>query len=172
MIVTGTATALTVALVGCSGGGRGYAIPAKVCGIPVQKSSIAPLLPDGSELREVPGGTSGTDKGCDVLVDDRTTLSVYQEYVDKPYDPMADLESHKFTHRAPFRKLPFPGKGAVGDDNSMISTKCGRPEIAYLIVDIRGDKKVNSDVKQRRKDIQRFTELVVPNIKQKLNCAD
>ena len=82
---------------------------------------------------------------------------------------MAKLESYKFTHRKRIPKLPFPGKGAVGDDSAMISTACGGPRAKYLIVDVDVDRRVNGDVKQRRRNMQRFAETYVPKAQKKLN---
>ncbi|MGH3311642.1 MAG: hypothetical protein ACRDP3_13825 [Streptomyces sp.] len=165
------AVGLTVTLTGCSSGGRGYATPTKTCGIPVKKDALLPLLPDGENVGEESAGSVTSDRGCDVIVDERVVLSVYEAYVDKLYDPMADLESYKFKHRKPIQRLPFAGKGAVGHTNAMISTKCGGPKVKYLLVDIDVDKAVNSDVKQRRKDMERFVEAYVPNAQKKLKCT-
>ena len=164
------AVGLAATLSGCSGGGQEYAAPGKVCGAQVKKDTLLPLLPDGEKVKEQPADSIESDSGCDIVVDDKIALSVYEEYVSKPYDPMAELESYKFKHRQRISGLPFPGKGAVGDTNAMISTKCGTSKAAYLLVDVKVDKGVNSDVKKRREDIQRFAESYVPNVLKKLNC--
>lgn len=163
------AVGLAAALAGCSGGGREYALPGKVCDVPVKKGTLSPLLPDGEKLREVPGGLPGSRSGCALVVDRARILTVSVSSVDKLYDPMAGLESYKFSHRKRIPKLPFAGKGAVGDTNAMISTECGSPEAEFLIVDfiIRNE---HVSVKQRRKDLQHFAEAYVPDVRRTLKC--
>jgi len=50
----------------------------------------------------------------------------------------------------------------------MVTTKCGTAKVPYLLVEV--DRRTDSDVKQRRADLRRCTEEIVPNIKKKLNC--
>jgi hypothetical protein len=164
------AVGLAATLGGCSGGGKEYATPGKVCGVPVKEDAFLPLLPDGEKVKEQPADSIESDSGCDIVVDGQVALSVYEEYVSKPYDPMAELESYKFKNRKPIRGLSVAGKGAVGDTNVMITTKCGKPKAEYLLVDVKVDKEAGGDVSQRRKDMQEFAESYVPNAQKKLDC--
>ena len=77
-VVAASVVALTSALAGCSGGGRTYAVPDKVCGVPVKKSALSPLLPDGKKVWEKPARSVDSNRGCDVVVDKRVAFSVYE----------------------------------------------------------------------------------------------
>jgi hypothetical protein len=106
-----------------------------------------------------------------LLVDGKSELDVREDRVDSLYDPMSEQASYTFTHRQPMRNLSFDGRAAVGDFEAMASTRCGTAKARFLIIDIRIDRSRDDDVKQRRKDIERFTKAIVPGIKKKLKCS-
>lgn len=166
--------ALALSLGGC-GGGREYTVPAEVCGVPLSEEAIAPFLVDGRELRVL--GDSLVDTGeetdgrCKVAVDDRLVVDLRLEKTEKFYDPMDESEEFRFTNRAGMGELPFGGAGAVGDFNTMVSTGCGAPGAAHLIVYVDVDRASTGDVGERRRNLERFALDFVPQVKKAAGCT-
>ncbi|MET9428074.1 hypothetical protein [Streptomyces sp. NPDC003036] len=61
--------------------------------------------------------------------------------------------------------LPFPGLGAVGDFNSMVSTTCSGPTADYLVAYVSVSRKSGGDVAERRENIKSFTLDFVKKVK-------
>ncbi|WP_137992959.1 hypothetical protein [Streptomyces vilmorinianum] len=99
---------------------------------------------------------------CSISVDDWLVVDFQVDNVDKIYDPMADSESFRFTHRAKMEDLPFSGLGALGDRTAMVSTNCAGPKAHYLVTVVRLSAHVDGDVDKRCKDIEAFTLDFVP----------
>ncbi|MEW1548477.1 hypothetical protein [Streptomyces tsukubensis] len=71
-----SALALTLSLTGCSSEEpqeKTYKIPDNLCGIPVSKNLIAPLLPPGKNLR-VDSSSIVDQKRCTLLIDEKRAL--------------------------------------------------------------------------------------------------
>ncbi|MEU0464381.1 hypothetical protein ABZ215_10285 [Amycolatopsis sp. NPDC006131] len=71
-----------LAVAGCASE-RGYAVPDRVCGVPVDSAALAPLLPDGEGI-----GESFTDKAqgsvsCRLSVDGSTVLYLAADVTDR-----------------------------------------------------------------------------------------
>lgn len=163
---------LAATAVGCGGGGREYAVPKSVCGMPVGESAVAPLLPDGEQLRQTGETPPARRAECKVSVDDTAALFLTFTGTDeKPADPMSQDVSYQFTHRKKLAGLPFPGEGALGDKSALVTTPCGGKGPANLIIEVSVDEGVTEDVSQRRADIQKFTTEYTKAARQKLSCA-
>ncbi|MGW1465557.1 hypothetical protein ACWCPT_14620 [Streptomyces sp. NPDC002308] len=165
---------LVLSLTACSGG-RDYAVPKEMCGVSLDAKKLDPFLFDGKTI-EVLGGSlvdTGTNSWgkCGMRVDGKFVLSLEVEKVDKLYDPMAELESFRFVHREKVKDLPFPGLGALGDSNSMVSTGCSSAAADFLIAYVDVDGAAQDDVAGRRKDLQALTVDLVPRVKKALGCT-
>lgn len=79
MLLTASAgsVVLLFTLCGCSGDGKSYAVPEKICGVPVQEDALRDLLPTGAELKTEESHTSGIPerRHCGVLVDGNVELT-------------------------------------------------------------------------------------------------
>ncbi|MGW3391399.1 hypothetical protein [Streptomyces cinereoruber] len=169
------ACGLALSLTAC-GGGREYAVPKEACGVALDAKTLDPFLFDGEKL-EIKGdslietGTS-VQGACGIGVDGRPVIDLRVDKVDRLYDPMAELDAFRFTHREKIEKLPFPGLGALGDRNSMVSTECAGPEADHLVVHVVvGGQDDGGDVAERRKNIEAFTFDFVPKVKKALGCT-
>ncbi|MFD4721756.1 hypothetical protein ACFWOY_19960 [Streptomyces sp. NPDC058423] len=143
--------------------------------MPLNEKVLEPFLVDGEKF-EVKGDSvieTGTETSgrCDISVGDWFVASFQVEKVDKIYDPMAPLEEFRFRNRAKIEKLPFPGLGAVGDFNSMVSTACSGPMADYLVALVTINLKAGGDVAERRKNIEALTLDFVPKVKKELGCT-
>ncbi|MCF6526397.1 hypothetical protein [Streptomyces sp. JJ36] len=167
----GLALALALSLTGC-GEDREYAVPETVCGVTMPEDTVAPLLPAGERLTEDGETLPEKRAKCGVTVDDTQVLSVLFNRVQELYDPMAESESYKFTHRERMSGLPFPGKGALGDVNAMITAECGGSGPPYLVVDVRVDERTaTDDLPERRDRIREFAVAYTSAAKKELGCA-
>lgn len=166
LVVVAFAVAVTTA---ACGGGREYAVPETVCGVPLAESVVSPLLPDGKELKEAGEALPLKRDQCTLDVDGTAVL--YLTFVrtdEKPYDPMSELVRDQFQNRKEIRDLPFTGKGAVGDSTAMVTTQCrGKPN---LIADLKVDERVTTEVPQRRADLEKFAAEYMAGARKKLDC--
>ena len=155
---------------GC-GGGREYAVPKDLCGIPVGEKEISPLLPDGEKL--VVQGDPLVDLSgmCYVTVDSDKGVVVSLEKTDRFYDPMGKLVGYKFTNRKKMSPLPFDGAGAMGDKNFVISARCDAPGTPYLTVSASVGDRAEKDVAGRRADMEKFALAFVPSVKKEMACT-
>ncbi|MGA5420606.1 hypothetical protein [Streptomyces lavendulocolor] len=165
---------LALSLTSCSGG-REYTVPEEACGVPLDEKVLEPFLVDGEKL-EVKGDSvieTGTKTygSCDIVVDDWLVVTFQVDKVDKIYDPMAASEEFRFKNRAKMEDLPFPGLGAVGDFNSMVSTTCSGSTADHLVALVSVSLKSSGDVAERRKNIESFTLHFVPEVKKALGCT-
>jgi hypothetical protein len=168
------ACGLALSLTAC-GGGREYAVPEEACGVPLNEKVLEPFLVDGEKF-EIRGDSlidtgAKTNASCSLTVDDWLVVDLAVYKVDKIYDPMAKLDAFRFRNRAAMENLPFPGKGAVGDFNSMVSTSCSAPTADSLVVHANVSLKSEGDVAERRRNIEEFTLDLVPKVKKEMGCT-
>ncbi|MEU8740940.1 hypothetical protein AB0K62_32025 [Streptomyces halstedii] len=162
--------ALALLAAGC-GGGREYAMPKELCGVPVGEKELSPLLPDGQKL-DVAGDPLVTSANlCGVSVDDDPAVDIQVEKTEKFYDPMDASEAFRFTNREKSAGLPFEGAGATGDKHVMITARCDAPEAGHLIVNIGVGEKAEKDVDRRRSDLEAFARAFVPSVKKEMGCT-
>ncbi|MGW2838430.1 hypothetical protein ACWCWD_11605 [Streptomyces sp. NPDC001493] len=141
----------------------------------IDEKKIAPFLFDGEKIDV--RGDSVVDTGpinravCTIRVDGRLVISLEVDKVDQIYDPMAELDSFRFTNRRKMAELPFAGVGALGDSNSMVSTGCSGAAADFLIAYVVVDGAVKDDVAGRRKALEAFTVDFVPKVKRALGCT-
>ncbi|MHC5704312.1 MULTISPECIES: hypothetical protein [Streptomyces] len=80
------AIAALAALTGCSEEpqqARKYSVPASLCGIAVQPTSLAPFLPGGSSLSTAEASPVKGTKRCEVRVDGKPALTASQDWREK-----------------------------------------------------------------------------------------
>ncbi|MFD9952431.1 hypothetical protein [[Kitasatospora] papulosa] len=161
---------LGLLLAGC-GGGRAYALPKDLCGVPVDQDALSPLLQDGEKLDVVGDPLATSTSICAVSVDHYPAVSIQADRTDKFYDPMAELESFRFTNRKEMPTPPFDAAGAVGDRSVMITARCEAPAARYAVVNFTFGDRAEEDVDRRRADMEAFALAFVPSVKKELACT-
>ncbi|MGW5677255.1 hypothetical protein ACWEV4_19600 [Streptomyces sp. NPDC003860] len=160
-------------LAGCSDGGRDYAVPKDLCGVPVPEKALTPLLPDGEEIR-LSNKEFTLDVGwitCGVTVDEARVLEALVLHADEFHDPMKDDEGFKVTDKRAL-KLPFKGAGAIGDLRTKVAVPCGTAEAPNLIAHLTVyEDTAEKDEEKRRAALRDATLAFVPELKKKLGCT-
>ncbi|GAA3231530.1 hypothetical protein MTQ10_17870 [Streptomyces sp. XM83C] len=165
--------ALALSLAACDGG-REYTVLSEACGIPLDEAKLDPFLVDGKEMRAAdqdfldPSEHSGF---CSIIVDSEPVAVLRVDIVDKVYDPMDPSEAFRFTNRKKMDDLPFEGLGALGDNQSMVSTDCKGPEVDALITYVSADPGDAEDIDRHRSALRALTLDLVPKVKKKLRCT-
>lgn len=169
------ALVLTLSAVGCSDGGRDFAVPEKLCGTPVDQDALDPFLPpEGEKLTEKDRALVTSDTGCTVRVDGHDAVTFGQAALDKRIDPVNSLKEDLLKHVAPLRDLPVKGKGAYADTGAVLLAECGAKGTEHLLLEFRfgtDDARYPEDVKERRKAIQRLVADVAPPAVKKRGCT-
>lgn len=158
---------LASAISGC--GGKA-AVPGEFCGVPVQKESLARLLPDGeslknwhADLQAVPG------MACSISIDGTRILytSVQQySHAPEPLDPKLDLNYRNGKKR----QVSFRGEAFIGSDGSVVAATCDDPN-SYLSVVVKLAGSRVEDTPDGYKKIQPFIEDLVPREAKKYGCT-
>ncbi|MFI1827946.1 hypothetical protein ACH41E_16060 [Streptomyces sp. NPDC020412] len=173
-LLPGGALALTALLLaGCSNGGRDYAVPKDLCGVPVPEKALAPLLPDGKEIQVSNKEFTLAQAWitCGVSVDDEYALSAMVIHEDEFHDPMKNDEGFKVTDKRAL-KLPFKGAGAIGDLRTKVAVPCGTAEAPNLIAHLTVyEDTAEKDEEKRRAALRDATLAFVPELKKKLGCT-
>jgi hypothetical protein len=122
--VAALAVAVGTAVAGCSsssdGPGREYAVPAKVCGVPVPGSALEPLLPGGKKLVSESSGSNGL-RTCKLSVDGKLAVTARVE---------------RWEHGTSFQKVlaATPGlggkQGPASGDTAVASGSTGLAKVA------------------------------------------
>lgn len=161
---------LLLTSVACGGEGREYAVPETVCGVSMREDVVAPLLPEGGELREGGASLPETRDDCWLGVDDEDVLVLTFSPVEDFHDPMGDDAEWKLADRSEIEDLPFRGAGALGDSSAMITAECGGTGPPHLVVDVEVPEDVTPDVAQRRADVRDFSTDYVAGALRELGC--
>ncbi|MFC8275060.1 hypothetical protein ACFUJR_21470 [Streptomyces sp. NPDC057271] len=165
------AGALAITATACTEQEREYAVPDSLCGVPVTKDALAPLLPSGKELREQKDPPKATRDGCKLFVDDQLVLFVRIWQVNEYPDPMGPKEHVPPVNRKEIEGLPSGQRGALGDERAMISATCAAPD-RNIVLEVSVSESFTKDVEKRREDIERFTKSFTNDIKKKLKCTE
>ncbi|MEU9604672.1 hypothetical protein, partial [Streptomyces sp. NPDC048057] len=130
----GALALMALLLAGCSDGGRDYAVPKDLCGVPMPEKDLAPLLPDGKEIQLSYKEFTLTDAWitCGVAVDEASVLEAMVIHEDVFRDPMKDDTGFKVTDKREL-KLPFEGAGVIGDLRTKVIVPCGTAEAPNLV---------------------------------------
>ncbi|MCF6526400.1 hypothetical protein [Streptomyces sp. JJ36] len=164
------ALTLAVAVAGC-GEKQEYAVPEKVCGVPLEEGTVALLLPEGEHLAERGTPLPAHHDYCRLLVDRGRALTVTFSPTRTLHDPMGDRSAYAFTRRAEMRDLPLPGEGALGDDSAVVAARCGGSGPGYLTIDFYADKDVVRDTARRRAALREFALAYTSGARKKAGCA-
>ncbi|UNS96744.1 hypothetical protein MMF93_09630 [Streptomyces tubbatahanensis] len=167
------AAAGLLSLVGCSGGGREYAVPDRICDVPMPSSAVEPLLPDGEKLHQSRRliDDDGTVTGCQTaVVDGPLAVSVDITELDKPLtedDRHSSLESLEHA-----RNIHMSGThwAVQGDSRLHLSTPCGTKAADSLSFRFSFAKEAEG-TKATRDTTLRFAKEFVQGEKKKEGCT-
>ncbi|MFJ7944357.1 hypothetical protein ACIQ6K_12025 [Streptomyces sp. NPDC096354] len=162
-------TAVAVATAGCNS--KSLAIPVKFCHIPVKKTSLAPLIPNGKDLTQTyadldsqPGTT------CTMKVDGHQILFATVVHWDRSPEPVNWTSVASPYKNAAKRKVSFPGDAVIGSDHAVVQATCNAAA-SYLSFDIYFAGERVEDTPEGYRKLQRFVEDFVPNETKKWGCT-
>lgn len=158
------------ALTGCSKAQP--SIPGDFCHVTVDKSVLAPLVPNGDDLtQKYTPFQSHPGAQCDLSVDGRGVLSVSVNRWDRAPDPTDwNKVASPYKYGAQ-RKVAFPGHASIGSDRAVVEATC-KTRTAYVsvVVDFWGDRV--EDTPSGYKKLLRFVNDFVPRQTKNLHCTD
>ncbi|WP_405795401.1 hypothetical protein [Streptomyces sp. NBC_01506] len=96
-VLAAVALVLSIGLSGCGGGEKkDYAVPASLCGVPVEPELLEPLLPSGEEISVQESGYENEVQRrlCTVTVDGDVSLTVNGEWREAGFTALEAGEDH------------------------------------------------------------------------------
>ncbi|WP_392670893.1 hypothetical protein [Streptomyces sp. LN785] len=174
-----TAAALGAALLAVSacggGGGRGYAVPERLCGVRAGTGTLSPLLPDGEKLAERASGSTAGRLRCALTVDGRPALSVVGDVLKTDADPFAQAEWYLRLGEdaGPKDGAQFRGTRVL-DRFALAVRECVRqesPRKFAVLVELGEFEPVPENVADRRKALKGFIDGYVPSALKAQGCS-
>ncbi|MFE5375481.1 hypothetical protein [Streptomyces mirabilis] len=154
---------------GCSSGK--LAIPDKFCRVPVEKSSLSSVIPDGDRLKQTYEDLeSRPGASCNMSVDGHSVLAVNLLRWDRAPDPVDwDKVGSPYKHAAR-REVSFPGYASIGSSHAIVQATCNtRTAYMSFVVDFSGDRVENTSTGYKK--LQRFIDDFVPQETKKFDCT-
>ncbi|MBB4789941.1 hypothetical protein [Streptomyces nodosus] len=166
-LVAGAVVVLLVGVSGC-GGSKQYTIPAQVCGGTVSPKLLAPLLPEGKELKAEQKTLDSRRRQCVVSVDGKSALFI-DEYRDQNYFDV--LEHARKTHPEGNPEISGRVDNAVISDGEFTAvTSCGGgggENHHVLDMVLAGSRET---IKEKRGELERFAASYLPASLKKVEC--
>ncbi|MGD9483746.1 hypothetical protein WDH52_10865 [Streptomyces sp. TRM70308] len=164
------ALALLTGAAGCASGNEQYAVPERVCGVPMDENVVRAVLPEGERLSQGGETLPETYNICTLLVDGspavRMSFSKETEY----YHPLEEY-AREFQDGEDIA-LDFPGNGGLDDENATIIVKCGLPERPNIISHMQVPPPGGATTDVSRADLERFAVDYMAGAKRELGCPD
>ncbi|MFD9428842.1 MULTISPECIES: hypothetical protein [unclassified Streptomyces] len=165
-----------LALTSCGDdGGRGYAVPDRLCGIEIDADALAPLLPDGKEITERKFDVGSERLSCTLSVDSDFSLSVKGDLLAADADP---FKSADWSMRLGGDSRPSPSaleSGALIRDSLAVAVKPCRYEDSArryaVLVELVGSNQSPEDSAERGLALSKFADDFVPAAVQAQGCA-
>ncbi|MFF2330721.1 MULTISPECIES: hypothetical protein [unclassified Streptomyces] len=160
---------------GDDGGGRGYAVPERLCGVGVSVDTLAPLLPDGEKLAERDSGSAPGSLRCALTVDKQPALSVVGDVLETDADPFADADWYLRLGKdaAPQDGAQYRGT-RIMDRFALAVKECayrGSPRKYAVLVELGESGPVPEDVADRRTALKEFIDGFVPSALKAQGCS-
>ncbi|GHE99615.1 hypothetical protein GCM10017786_36020 [Amycolatopsis deserti] len=162
--LAGVAAALAVTVAGCEQS-REYAVPERVCGVPVDPAVLAPLLPGGEQIADRSTDLGAGSGSCRVEVDNSTVLYLGHGVAPRDWDVLAE-EGWKLANRG--NPTPVAGVGkaaAVANDGAQASAECtyeGEPRLFVGFVGLERAEPVPEEIPARRDALVAFLKAWLP----------
>ncbi|MFG2877809.1 hypothetical protein ACGFYU_22890 [Streptomyces sp. NPDC048337] len=164
---TATVSVLLAGLVMACSAPAQYAVPDDVCGVAVDGSALAPLLPRGKKLDQTTANSNADTSRCRVRVDERGVLSV-ESYVTSVDNNPVETKAWELVHPA---KIQVGDDARVGDAMAIAVATCTyRAEPRKFVVQAYPFT-LASDLPKRRDALTRFMEAYFPAAKKAAGCA-
>lgn len=162
-------TAMVGTVAGCGNGQP--AIPEEFCRVPVGKSSLQPLIPNGDSIKQkYVAAQSKPGAFCHLYVDGHQVLFVTMMRWDRVPEPTDWSKVGARYKYAAQREVAFPGHASIGSHHAIVQATCDK-RTAYMsfVVDFSGDR-VEGTAGGYKK-LQRFINDFVPRETQKFDCT-
>ncbi|GFH37236.1 hypothetical protein [Streptomyces pacificus] len=146
-------------------------MPSEVCGIPIEKTTLSSVLPEGRELKEEHDPLGWTEARCDIYVDKYHALDVVIKPADRSpsAQELSELTS-QFTAREKLTDFPFAGHSVVGDQGALVVAECN--SIApYVTLNIKIDSERLNGGDGSVEGVRKFVEEFVPGVRDEIGCA-
>ncbi|MFD9032023.1 hypothetical protein ACFVZW_12855 [Streptomyces sp. NPDC059567] len=162
----GAVALLLGALAGC-GESREYAVPAEVCGVPVDPAVLAPFLPPGETVEQSAYASRPANPRCSITVDGQTVLTVKADVIEPAEDPMKVHERLLVDAD----RIPVGDDARVADATALAVAACtyeGKPRkfVAQLFPPSGTD-----DVAERREALTRLMTAYFPAVRREVGCS-
>jgi hypothetical protein len=173
LVAAAVAGALALLAAGCGESG-GYAVPDRVCGVPVDADTLGPLLPDGEKVTE-----SHRDKGresgsCRVTVDDTLVLYLAGDITDPGTDAVSLQDRGLRRLGEPALVQGVGDRAAVADGGAKAMASCtyeGEPRQFVGLVQLESDDPVPAKTADRRDALLAFLKSWFPAAGKAQGCA-
>jgi hypothetical protein len=149
---------LSLAAAGC-GKSRDYAVPDRVCGVPVDAGALSPLLPDGGKLTERRRDKGPGSVSCRVSVGDSLVLYLAADVTDRGTDAVSLRDRGLRGLGHPALVDGVGDTAAVADDGAKAMAECtheGAPRLFVGLVELAADDPVPAKTPQRREALLAF----------------
>ncbi|MFE3634339.1 hypothetical protein [Streptomyces sp. NPDC059168] len=147
------------------------AIPEEFCRVPVKKSALEPLIPNGDSVNQkYRENEAQTGASCTLHVDSHQVLFVEMVRWDRlPESVNWSKVGSPYKHAAK-REVSFPGHASIGSENAIVQATCDK-RTAYMTFDmyLRGDRV--DDTPKGYKKLQSFVNDFVPRETKKFGCT-
>ncbi|WLW53906.1 hypothetical protein [Streptomyces sp. YU58] len=173
LAAAGVAGALALVAVGC-GGSEGYAVPDRVCGVPVDADTLSPLLPDGEKLTENHRDKGPGSESCRVTVDDTLVLYLAGDITDRGTDAVSLADRGLRRLGEPALVQGVGDRAAVADGGAKAMASCtyeGEPRQFVGLVQLESDAPVPAETAERRDALLAFLKSWFPAAGKAQGCA-
>jgi hypothetical protein len=171
--MAGAAGALALAAVGC-GESRDYAVPDRVCGVPVDADTLSPLLPDGEKLAESRRDKGRGSESCRLEVDDSLVLYLAGDVTDRGTDAVSldDRGLRRLGDPALVEGVGDAAAVADGGAKAVVEgTYEGEPREFVALVQLEDEEPVPTETSERRKALLAFLKSWFPAAGQAQGCV-
>ncbi|MBW1602453.1 hypothetical protein JJV70_10090 [Streptomyces sp. JJ66] len=145
-----------------------YAVPDRVCGVPMREEVVRALLTDGEELTQRGHALPVQWDNCTLEVDGDPEVRITFSREKKFHHPLEEY-SEKFNNGEDIA-LEFTGKGGVDSDDAVIIAKCGLAERPYVIGKVSLAPPYGTPRTAPPADVSRFLVDYMAGALQELEC--
>ena len=169
----GTVVLVCVAVLGASTGcgSTPPEIPDGFCHVPVKKSALSPLIPNGdSTKQEFTAAQARPGAFCTLHVDSHQVLFAEIARWDRASEPVDWNKVGSPYKYAAKREVSFPGYASIGSGNAIVEATCST-RTGYMSFDIyfRGDRV--EETSNGYKKLLQFVNDFVPGATKKFDCT-
>lgn len=165
------ATAALAAVAGC-GSSRDYTVPDSLCGVPVRSADVAPLLPDGGNLKRDRYPSTPEAPRCTVFIDDKQVIRLAGDFAEPQTDPFKVNESGLLSQGHPEQVKNIGDRATLTDHGALAVTECTHKgkRMQYVIeLDLATD--TPEKTADRRSAVLKFFRAYVPVAAKKQGCT-